>query len=94
MTERMGPIEHDRDAKRFRTAVDGQEAELEYDRVDGWMVITHTRVPDAISGQGVASQLMRRAFDTAREEGLQVRPMCSYAAAWAERHPEVRDLLQ
>ena len=94
MTERMTEIEHDRDARCFRAAVEGYEAQLEYDRVDGWMVITHTRVPDAIAGRGVASRLTRRAFDTAREEGLQVRPMCSYAAGWAERHPEVRDLLQ
>lgn len=94
MTERMSEIEHDRDARCFRTAVDGHEAQLEYDRIDGWMVITHTRVPEAIEGRGIASRLTRRAFDTAREEGLQVRPMCSYAAGWAERHPEVRDLLQ
>lgn len=94
MTEHTSPIEHDRDVTRFRTTVEGHEATLEYDRVDGWMVITHTRVPDAISGRGVASRLTRQAFDTAREEGLQVRPLCAYAAGWAERHPEVRDLLQ
>jgi predicted GNAT family acetyltransferase len=94
MNERMSGIEHDREARCFRAAVEGHEAQLEYDRIDGLMVITHTRVPDAISGRGVASRLTRHAFDTAREEGLQVRPMCSYAAGWAERHPEVRDLLQ
>lgn len=94
MNERMNEIEHDRDASRFRISIDGHEAELEYDRVDGLMVITHTRVPGAIGGRGVASRLTRHAFDTARREGLQVRPLCPYAAGWAERHPEVRDLLR
>jgi hypothetical protein len=33
------------------------------------------------------------AFEYAREAGLHVRPLCSYAAGWAERHPEYRPLL-
>ncbi|MFC0677671.1 GNAT family N-acetyltransferase [Lysobacter korlensis] len=90
----MNPIEHDRDASCFRTSFEGQEATLEYERVDGWMVITHTRVPQEVSGRGIASRLTRTAFEAAREEGLQVRPMCSYAAGWAERHPEYKSLLE
>lgn len=90
----MNPIEHDRDARCFHTSVEGQQAMLEYDRADGWMIITHTRVPEAIAGRGVASRLTRTAFEAARDEGLRVRPMCSYAAGWAERHPEYHSLLE
>lgn len=89
----MTGIEHDTDARRFRTSLDGSDAVVEYELVDGGMVITHTRVPDAISGRGVASRLTRAAFEHARAAGLHVRPMCSYAAGWAERHPEYRALL-
>lgn len=89
----MSAIGHDTGARCFRTSLDGHDATLEYDLVDGWMIIVHTRVPGAISGRGVASRLTRAAFEHARGAGLQVRPLCAYAAAWAGRHPEYRSLL-
>lgn len=84
-------IQHD--DKRFVTSVDGIEAYLDYHREGEWMVITHTVVPDAIGGRGIASQLTHAAFEHAREQGWNVRPACAYAAAWAERHPEYSQLL-
>ena len=57
------------------------------------LTITHTGVPEAIGGRGIASHLVEAAFAHARSAGLKVRPACSYAAAWVERHPEVTDLL-
>jgi len=86
-------VHHDPAAHRFTTSVDGHEAGLDYQLQDGRMVITHTDVPRPIEGRGVASQLTRAAFEHAREQGWNVRPACTYAAAWAERHPEVNQLL-
>jgi len=43
-------------------------------------------------GRGIAGQLTRAAFEHAKAQGWTVRPECSYAAAWAERHPEYSDL--
>lgn len=86
-------IRHDADARRFVVTVDGVDAFVDYERRGEQMVITHTRVPDAIGGRGVAGQLTRAAFDHARSAGLTVRPACSYAAAWVERHPDVSDLI-
>lgn len=87
------PIHHDPAARRFATTVDGHRAELDYQLQDGWMVIAHTGVPPAIEGRGVASQLTRAAFEHARGQGWKVRPDCTYAAAWARRHPEYQQLL-
>lgn len=86
-------IRHDTDAQRFSTTVDGHEAEVSYELEDGAMLVTHTRVPGEIGGRGVAAELVRAAFDHARREGLRVRPLCSYAAAWVRRHGEYADLL-
>ncbi len=86
-------IRHEPDHPRFATNVDGVEAVLDYHREGDFMVITHTGVPDAIGGRGVAGQLTRAAFEHARAEGWSVRPACSYAAGWAERHPEYSQLL-
>jgi predicted GNAT family acetyltransferase len=89
----MMDIRHDTAARCFKASLDGHDAAVEYDLLDGRMVITHTRVPDGISGRGVASRLTRAAFEHARQTGLRVRPMCSYAAGWIERHPDYRALL-
>lgn len=92
-TDPTHAVRHDAAARRFAVTVDGADAFIDYERRDEQMVITHTRVPDAIGGRGIAGQLTRAAFDHARTAGLTVRPQCSYAAAWAERHPDVSDLL-
>ncbi|HZH44317.1 MAG TPA: GNAT family N-acetyltransferase [Lysobacter sp.] len=86
-------ISHDPAHPRFVTEVDGQQAVLEYRMRGDTMELTHTGVPAPIGGRGIAGALVRAAFEHARAHGLRVRPLCSYAAAWAERHDDVRDLL-
>jgi hypothetical protein len=81
-------IDHQPDRHRFATTVDGHEAELDYVREGDVLVITHTGVPAAIGGRGIAGALVQAAVDFARTNGLRVRPACSYAASWMERHRE------
>ena len=81
-------IRHDAGDRRFSTIVEGQKAFIEYERVDDVLVLTHTWVPKAIGGRGIAGQLVRAALDFAREQGLKVRPECSYANAWMRKHPD------
>ncbi|GAB6197363.1 GNAT family N-acetyltransferase [Lysobacter xanthus] len=86
-------VQHEPESERFVVALDGQEAEVSYEIEDGVLAITHTGVPEAIGGRGIAGDLVRAAFEHARAEGLRVRPLCSYAAAWTRRHPEYAELL-
>lgn len=85
-------IRHDADAHRFSTIVDGVEARLDYVPREGRIAITHTWVPQQIGGRGIAGDLVRAAVEHARATGRKVEPVCSYAAAWLERHPEYADL--
>lgn len=85
-------IEHQPARQRFATRVDGHEAELDYHRDGDVLVITHTGVPQAIGGRGIAGALVKAAMDHARAEGLRVHPACSYAEVWMRRHPEYADL--
>ncbi len=82
------------EAGRFSTVIDGHEAHVDFERTDGTMVITHTRVPTEIGGRGVAADLVKAAFDAARRDGIKVSPVCSYAAVWLEKHPDYADLLR
>jgi len=94
MTNTSAPavaVQHE--GNRFLTRVAGVEAHLDY-RLEGErMVITHTSVPEAVAGQGIAGSLTRAAFEHARAQGWTVQPDCAYAAGWAERHPEFGSLL-
>jgi uncharacterized protein len=82
----MSTIHHDQNAHRFTTEVDGYRAELDYTVAGRVMTITHTGVPQAIGGRGIAAELMRAALDVARESGWSVNPECSYAAAYLKKH--------
>lgn len=86
-------IRHDPGAGRFEMHVEGQRCELDYVLRHQVMTITHTGVPAAVAGRGLAAELTRTALETARAEGWKVVPACSYVAAWMRRHPEYGDLL-
>ncbi|MCL1522931.1 GNAT family N-acetyltransferase [Xanthomonas nasturtii] len=85
--------EHDPEHQRFNIDTDGQRAELAYRGEGEVMTFTHTQVPDAIGGRGVAAALVEAALDYARRSGLKVVPACSYADAYMRRHPQFQDLL-
>lgn len=94
MTHPAPAVHHDAANCRFATTVDGVNAHLDYEVEAGVLVITHTIVPPAIGGRGIAGKLVQAAFDHARSSGLKVRPECSYADVWARRqHQTVGDLL-
>ena len=86
-------VHHDSRAGRFHADVDGYRAVLDY-RLDGTVLsILHTGVPEAIGGRGVAAELTRAALQLARTQGWTVRPLCSYAAAFLDRHTEFAGLV-
>lgn len=86
-------IRHDGARHRFAVDVDGHEGFVEYAREGDVLVITHTVVPPEIGGRGIAGQLVKAALEHARAAGLRVRPDCSYAAGYLQRHGEYADLL-
>lgn len=79
--------------RRFELDQDSETAIAAY-RLDGGVItFTHTIVPPALEGHGVASRLIAHALEEARARGLKVRAECSFVAAYMQRHPETRDLL-
>lgn len=76
-------------ASRFELEVDGHLAELRYHRSGKRLVLIHTEVPDALEGRGIGGELVTAAVDHAAKRGLTVVPLCPFARAWLERHPEV-----
>lgn len=86
-------IDHDAGLGRFSAVVHGHLCVCDYRLREGVMAITHTEVARELEGQGIAAELVRAALAHARDNGLKVRPLCSYVQAYMRRHPEVQSLL-
>lgn len=72
---------------KYIAHLEGEDAKgtLEWepgDEVDGKEVriATHTIVPEAIGGRGVAAELVERLVADARKQDFLIRPDCSYVA--------------
>ncbi|RGU23028.1 GNAT family N-acetyltransferase [Bacteroides cellulosilyticus] len=81
-------IEHFPEKKVFQTVVDGETARLMYHVADGALDVRHTIVPGEIGGRGIASALVKAAYDYALANELVPVATCSYAVKWLEKHPE------
>jgi uncharacterized protein len=87
------PVQHDPANRQLSAAVEGRRSLLDYRLQGNVMLIVHTEVPPPLRNRGIAADLMRAALELARENGWRVRPACSYAAAFVQRHGEYADLI-
>lgn len=76
---------------RFEAQLGDNLAVADY-RIEGdRMIFTHTEVPPAFRGRGIAEKLVLAGFQAARARRLRIVPLCSYVAVMLERHPEFAD---
>lgn len=79
---------HNQEKKIFSITIDGFTGYVSYQIEDGLLNIIHTVVPSQIEGKGIASQLVKVAYDYALNNHLKPFATCSYAIRWLQRHPE------
>lgn len=84
-------ITHQPEQKLFKTEVEGRTAFAEYRIIGNSLDIIHTIVPKPLEGRGIASALVKTAYDFALSNGLKPKATCSYAVKWLERHPEMSE---
>ena len=84
----------DPDNSRYAAEDDGQVVGLIEYRVvrDDRLVLVHTEVDDAFSGQGIGSSLARGALDDVRERGIRIRVKCPFMKKFVDSHEEYADL--
>lgn len=79
---------------RYLTTIDGHTAEMTYSKAGtSRIIIDHTGVPDALRGKGAGQALVQRAVEDARAAGIKIIPLCPFAKAQIEKHPEWQDVL-
>lgn len=80
---------------RYLLVVDGVEAEMTYSRAGkALIIIDHTDVPAVLRGQKIGERLVRQAIEDARRDGVAIVPLCPFAKAQIDRHPEWQDVLR
>ena len=82
------------DGSRYELLVDGDVVgalhyRLRRDRVS----LVHTEVQPAFEGRGLAGRLVAGALEDIRARKLRVVPICPYARAYIQRHPEYADVV-
>lgn len=84
-------IIHQPDQSLFKVEIDGRTAFAQYRLINDSLDILRVMVPKPLEGQGVASALVKAAYNYAAEHQLRAKATCSYAVKWLERHPELVD---
>ena len=80
-------MEYITEKHRIFVVDNGEEVgEVTFPERDGVYVINHTYVDDRLRGQGIASELVRRAVEDIERRDGRVEATCSYAALWLARN--------
>jgi uncharacterized protein len=85
-------VQHNIGQQRFECKVDGMLCVADYRLTGEVMHMTHTEVPPALGGRGIAAALVAAALEHARSTHLKVNPACSYVRLYMQRHPETQSL--
>lgn len=85
-------VTHNETRHRFEATVDGQLCVADYSLRGDVVWMTHTGVPSAVGGRGIAAELVRVALAWADEKGYAVEPSCSYVDVYMRRHPQTQRL--
>ena len=79
--------------RRFELHIDGNIAVIDYRLKDGIMQLIHTEVPQALEGQGYGKAIVEKTLTYIRDQGYKLIPLCSFVAAYLQRHPEWNEIL-
>jgi predicted GNAT family acetyltransferase len=86
-------ITNNRKLQRYEANVEGGLAFVDYHRHGQQITFSHTEVPKEAEGKGVAAALAKFAFEDARQNALEVFPICPYIVSYLKRHREYLDVV-
>lgn len=81
------------DDRRFEMQFEDGMVWCDYARQGDTVALLHVEAEPQLRGSGAAGAFMQALTEHARETGLKLRPVCSYAVAWLKRHRDAHDVL-
>ncbi|AWH96649.1 GNAT family N-acetyltransferase [Dietzia psychralcaliphila] len=93
MSEENVQVRRNLAAGRFEILVDDVVAGFaDYGDADGVRTFPHTVVDPEFGGRGLAGRMIDEALRATREDGLKVRPSCTFVERYIQKNPESADL--
>lgn len=93
MNDEIKHKESDRRGMFYMEDEKGIITELTYSIQDnGIIVIDHTETRNELEGKGLASQLVRRSVEYARENNYKVDPLCPFAEVQFDNNKDYQDV--
>ncbi|MDU1891890.1 MAG: GNAT family N-acetyltransferase [Dysgonomonas sp.] len=75
--------------KQYEFHVGEYLPKIEYIKTkNGEIYLTHTEVPIALEGQGIATQLVEKVLADIESKDLKLVPMCPFVAKYIKKHPD------
>ncbi|SFR48175.1 hypothetical protein SAMN04490243_2040 [Robiginitalea myxolifaciens] len=81
------------DRKRFEAVVGDQTAFIEYIKTREKIYLTHTEVPQELSGKGIGKALVKGVLEEVKRLELELVPLCPFVALYIKRNPEWKALV-
>ena len=83
---------HNQDECKYEYHIEGHCAYITYDDQEGKMHLTHTIVPEALAGKGLARTLLEAVLQEIKKANKKAVSQCSYIVKYEEKHPELSEL--
>ncbi|MEL6925471.1 MAG: GNAT family N-acetyltransferase [Bacteroidota bacterium] len=89
-------LHNNTDDQQYEFHIDGHIAKIEYliKEEKNKIYLIHTEVPEALSGRGIGSALVRQVLADIETQGWQLVPRCPFVASYIKRHPEWQRLVE
>ena len=84
---------HEKDNERFIIYSEDKKSFVEYRLSENEIDLYHTYTDPGLRGKGLAAQVVRAAFEYAKENDLKVVPTCSYVQSFVRRYDEYKELV-
>lgn len=82
-----------KEENRFEAEIEGQMAVIEYSVQPGILSLNHVEIPEALSGKGVASEMIEKVLLQIEQRGLKVIPVCPFIKKYIQKHPEWESII-
>ncbi|ARD43176.1 GNAT family N-acetyltransferase [Colwellia sp. PAMC 21821] len=81
---------HNEAASKYEYHIERHIAYITYDDQNGHMHLTHTIVPEALAGKGLAKTLLEAVLQQIKKDNKQAVAKCSYIVKYLEKYPEAK----
>ena len=76
---------------KYEYHIENYIAYITYDEQNGNMHLTHTVVPEALAGKGLAKILLEAVLEQFKQDNKKAVAQCSYIVKYLEKNPQAND---